>query len=134
MTNENTRHGWSKFNETEVRAISISYQNALNKTDEPTFPYSAVVFEELAVVLAGIAKERPELSAKMIKELTVINERLLKIIPKLGGNPELAPEELQQLLLEQIVCNFIGTQINGIIAQVTMSIEQPQGGEDGTTH
>lgn len=134
MSNNDKPLDWSKFSETELQAISIANQNRLNGTTKPTFPYSAVVFEELAEILASIALVKPESAVKMVTELNVINTHLINIQPKLELDPTPTPEALQQFIIENAVCDFIITQFNGIIGQVVTAIEQAKGGDNGVRH
>lgn len=132
MSNNDKTLDWSNFSETELQAISIANQNRLNGTTKPTFPYCAVVFEELAESLASIALVKPESAVKMVTELYAINTHLINIQPRL--EPEPTPEALQQFIIENAVCHFIITQFNGIIEQVVAPIEQAKGGDNGVRH
>lgn len=143
MTNENNKIDWSNFNETEQQAIAIHYDNVANGTNNPTFPYSAAVFEELAENLASIALIKPNAAFRMVDELQAINDVLLKQmpIPPTKDEAELATmftnEEIQQNLLGCTASFFLVNQFSNIINHILFTLEAEAtatGGENDTKH
>lgn len=142
MINPNDTIDWSDFNEVEQQAIAIHYENVNKGTNNPTFPYSAVVFEELAENLASIALIKPNSALKMVAELQAINAVLLKQmpIPPTKDQAELASlltdEEVKQNLLSCTAGLFLVNQFSNIINHILFAIETKNtiGGENGTPH
>ncbi|QIM63047.1 hypothetical protein A1D29_06975 [Pasteurellaceae bacterium Orientalotternb1] len=141
MTNPNDKIDWSNFNETEQQAIAIHYDNVANGTNNPTFPYSAAVFEELAENLASLALIKPNSAWKMVQEIDAINRTLFKIMPLAPSTNEddlaaFTDEQIKQNLLGCNVCFFLVSQFTHIINHIVMTQEMAlsAGGENGTKH
>ncbi|MCK3657058.1 hypothetical protein A4G19_15465 [Pasteurellaceae bacterium Macca] len=143
MADENNKIDWGNFNETEQEAIAIHYDNVANGTNNPTFPYSAAVFEELAENLASIAIIKPNSALRMVAELQAINDVLLKQmpIPPTKDEAELATmftnEEIQQNLFDCTASFFLVKQLANIINQILFALgveTTVTGGENGTKH
>ncbi|MDH2998666.1 hypothetical protein A1D22_02560 [Pasteurellaceae bacterium LFhippo2] len=143
MNKLNNEMPWDKFNETELKAIGIEFSNLQNGTTYPTFPYIAVVLEELAETLVSITKFTPSNTAPLVRELQVIREQLLKVapIPKTKDLNELmatySEEEVANNLLACNVCHFMAKQLGNIQEQIIFEFEtmrttqnnQAQGGQ-----
>ena len=145
MTNENNKIDWSDFNETEQQAIAIDGENMINGTDRPTFPYLAVVFEELAENLASIAMIKPNSALTMSNEIYAINKALLRIAPTppVKDVDELmklyTDAEIKQNLLACNVCFFLTQQLSNIASKIMNALEavkemEELGGSDATKH
>lgn len=143
MINPNDKIDWSNFNETEQQAIAIHSDNVANGTNNPTFPYSAVVFEELAENLASIALIKPNSALQMVKELQAISKVLLSLmpVPPTKDHKELAKlfteEEIKQNLLDCTANFFLVNQFSNIINHILFALEaevKATGGENDTKH
>lgn len=141
MTKQNDQIDWSDFNETEQQAIAIHYDNVANGTNKPTFPYIAVVFEELAENLASLALIEPNAAGKIVQEIDAINRTLFKIMPLAPSTNEddlavFTDEQIKQNLLGCNVCFFLVSQFTNIINHIVMAQEMAlsAGGENGTKH
>ncbi|MBF0786113.1 hypothetical protein E4T80_11630 [Muribacter muris] len=141
MARQNDIIDWSDFTETEQQAIAIHFDNVANGTDNPTFPYSAAAFTELAENLASIALIKPNSALKMVEELKALNNVLLKQIPlpptrdvnKLVAI--LTDEEIQQNILSCNVGFFLVKQFSHIINHILFALEaENAGGGNGTKH
>lgn len=140
MTKLTDKINWDEFDEAEQQAIAIHFDNMTNGTDNPTFPYSAAVFEELAENLASVALLKPNSALRMVSELQAINKVLLGIIPipPTKDEKELAQlftdKEIKQNLLSCNVGFFLVGQFSHIINYIIMAQEMAVGGDNGTKH
>ncbi|KMK51244.1 hypothetical protein RO21_07195 [[Actinobacillus] muris] len=142
MDKQNDTIDWSDFTETEQQAIAIHFDNVANGTDNPTFPYSAAVFTELAENLASIALIKPNSALKMVAELQALNNVLLKQMPlpptrdvnKLVAM--LTDEEIQQNILSCNVGFFLVKQFSHIINHILFALDMAEatGGNNDTKH
>lgn len=144
MTTQN-KLDLSPLTEAEYQAIKIHLENIQNGTDSPTFPFSAVVFEELAENLASVAMVRPNSAFTMVNEINAINKVLLRIAPiaPTKDKKELATlftdEEILKNSLACNVCYFLVSQFSNISKQILAALEmremaEQQGGENATKH
>lgn len=79
------------FTETELKAISIAYENLLRHTNNSPYPYFSAAMETLGEQFISYPAEKARALKIFYDELTTICRHLLNLLPAL---PSLDPNEL----------------------------------------